>query len=156
MPKNSCGKLSTNEENYSCNGNDSFDNSSSTAFISRDSNGSNKSNNIKNSNIFFKNNNEGFLGEKNKPNEKKIYKNQENDNLLSLQIKYALSKMREQYSVNKPIFNKTSNLNNFCEYYLGNSNHSNEIIYDIDNNEKKHNKYSFINNYNMNPMKNQK
>ena len=95
MNKNNNSKLNVNEENNnSSNGNDSFDNSVSTAIISRDSNGSNNSNNLGNIINCFKGENNGFLGAKNKPDIKKIYKNEDPDDLLTLQIKYALSKMQ--------------------------------------------------------------
>ena len=61
-----------------------------------------------------------------KPDEKKIYKNQNNegDNLLTLQIKYALNRMREQYKDNKSSSYKAQYFNNFCEYYLGTGNNA--------------------------------
>lgn len=120
--KKNSGKININEETNSINGSDSFDNSLSTAIISRDSNGSNKSNNMKNC---FKDNDEGFLEGGNKPDEKQIYKNNKGDNLLTLQIKYALNRMREQYKANKSSFYKTQYFNNYCEYYLGNGSNTN-------------------------------
>lgn len=42
----------------------------------------------------------GFLGENKKPDEKKIFKNEDANDLLTLQIKYALNKINAQY-VNK-------------------------------------------------------
>ena len=62
------------------------------------------------------------MGEKNKPEENEIYKDDDGqNNLLILQIKYALRKMSEQYAVNKKSFNNFSRCkNNYCEYYLSN------------------------------------
>ena len=113
-------KSTNNEENNSFNGNDSIGDSTSTAIISRDSNESNKSNNINNAKNCFKKCTEGFLGGKNIPDEKKIYNHQDNDDLLTLQIKYALHKMSLQYSINKNTSDNSLHFNNFCEYYLGN------------------------------------
>ena len=48
-----------------------------------------------------------------------MYKNNESDNLLTLQIKYALNRMKEQYKANKSYSYKTQYFNNYCEYYLG-------------------------------------
>ena len=95
MTKNNSGKLDQNEENNSANGSDSLDNSASTALISRDSNGSSKPNNINIIQNYFKRKNNGFLGDKSKPDESELYKDEQN-NLLTLQIKYALRKMSEQ------------------------------------------------------------
>ena len=39
----------------------------------------------------------GFLGENKKPNVKKIYKKDGQNDLLTLQIKYAISKIRSEY-----------------------------------------------------------
>ena len=122
--KNNSAKISSNKENISINGSDSWDNSlSTTAIISRDSNGSNKSS----SKNCFKDSDEGFLEGNKKPDETKIYKNNENDNLLTLQIKYALNRMREQYKANKSSFHKTQYFNNYCEYYLGIGNNANNM-----------------------------
>ena len=125
--KNNNSKLNVNEENNnSSNGSDSFDNSISTAIISRDSNGSNNSNNLNNIINCFKGENNGFLGAKNKPDVKKIYKNQDPDDLLTLQIKYALSKMSAQHSVNNSL-NKSLGLSNYFDYYFGNNTNNNNI-----------------------------
>lgn len=122
--KNNSGKINLNEEDMSINGSDSWDNSlSTTAIISRDSNGSNKSS----SKNCFKDSDEGFLEGNKKPDETKMYKNNENDNLLTLQIKYALNGMREQYKANKASFHKTQYFNNYCEYYLGTGNNANNM-----------------------------
>jgi len=124
-------------------GEDSFENnSSSTNIISRDSNGSN-SNNKNNGVKFNKIEGKGFLGESNKPDEKKIYELEDND-YLNLQIKNALKKMKFQYSVNEIFFN-----NELLEYYFGdyntrnynaiyNSNKNNNIKY----NNNRYNKFS--------------
>ena len=77
----------------------------------------------------------GFLGENNKPNEKKIYYNNENDDLFCLQIKYTLSKISQQYAnnnndlINSPI----------CDYYY------NYLL-----NTNKNNNNNNINNININ------
>jgi len=116
-------KLNSNTENISYNSSDSFDTVTSTERISGVSNGSNNSdiitNHIKNR---FKDNNGGFLGSKSKPNKKQIYKNGDHDDLLTLQIKYALSKMSAEYSVNNLNINKSINSNFACDYYLSNFN----------------------------------
>lgn len=129
-------KLNSNEDNISFNLNDSCDTAVSTAIISRDSNGSNNSNNSQN---YFKLNSNGFLGSKNKPDIKKIYKIDGQDNLLTLQIKYALSKMKSQYSVNNSVFNKSTSSNFSCDYYFSNINDNNSNINIASNNEKQSN-----------------
>ena len=63
-----------------------------------------------------------FWEKKNKPNKKQIYKNDDHDDLLTLQIKYALSKMSAQYSVNNLNINKSLSSNFACDYYLSNIN----------------------------------
>ena len=71
----------------------------------------------------------GFLGENNKPNEKKIYYNNENDDLFCLQIKYTLSKISQQYANN----NNNDLINSpMCDYYCNyllntNKNNNNNI-----------------------------
>ena len=67
------------------------------------------------------------MGEKNKPEENDIYKDDDDqNNPLILQIKYALRKMSMQYAINKKSFNNFSCCkNNFCEYYLSNINNDN-------------------------------
>lgn len=135
MTKNNSGKLDQNEENNSANGSDSLDNSASTALISRDSNGSSKPNNINIIQNYFKRKNNGFLGDKSKPDESELYKDEQN-NLLTLQIKYALRKMSEQYSVNnKPFKNFKHFNNNIFDYYLSNIHYSNndKIIQEKEN-----------------------
>ena len=118
-------KLNTHAENISYNSSDSFDTVTSTERISGVSNGSNNSDNIINHiKNRFKDNNVGFLGGKNKPNRKQIYKNDDNDDLLTLQIKYALSKMSAQYSVNNLNINKSLSSNFACDYYLSNINNT--------------------------------
>ncbi len=143
--------MNINEENNSLNRSDSLDNSISTAIISRDSNGSNRSNNINNFKNCFKNNDKGFLGGKNIPDIKKINKHQNDDNSLTLEIKYALTKMREQYSINRDSLNNSIYFNNFCDYYLGNVNNDTNFI---ENNDKQDNINSFnnhCNKYSPNP-----
>ena len=135
-------KLNTHAENISYNSSDSFDTVTSTERISGVSNGSNNSDNIINHiKNRFKDKNVGFLGGKNKPNRKHIYKNDDNDDLLTLQIKYALSKMSAQYSVNNLNINKSLSSNFACDYYLGNinnsiNNSSNNKDKIVNNNEK--------------------
>ena len=140
--KANTNKLNINIENNSYNSSDSFDTVTSTERISGISNGSNNSDNlinhIKNR---FKDKIIGFLGEKNKPNKRQIYKIDDNDNLLTLQIKYALSKMKSQYSVNNLIIDKSLNSNFACDYYLSNinntiNNSSNNKDKIVNNNEK--------------------
>ena len=143
MLKNN-SKSVNNEENNIFNGNDSIGDSASTAIISRDSNESNKSNNINNVKNCFKKCTEGFLGGKNIPDEKKIYNHQDNDVLLSLQIKYALNKMGYQYSINKKTSDNSLYFNKFCEYYLGN--YYNDTS-PIKNNEIQNNFNNFNNRY---------
>ena len=132
--------MNTKEENNSYNGSDSFDTVTSTERISGVSNGSNNSDNAINHNKNrLKNNNGGFLGEKNKPNKKHIYNNGDHDDLLTLQIKYALSKMSAQYSVNNLNNNKSLNSNFACDYYLSNVNN-------MSNNSSNNKDLNFINN----------
>jgi len=121
--KSNTTKMNTNAGNISYNSSDSFDTVTSTERISGVSNGSNNSENIINhTKNRFKDYNGGFLGEKNKPNKKQIYKNDDHDDLLTLQIKYALSKMSAQYSVNNLNINKSLSSNFACDYYLSNIN----------------------------------
>ena len=87
----------------------------------------------------FKIHNNGFLGDNNKPNVQKIYKNDEQNDLLTLQIKYALGKMTSENSVN--IF---CNLNNCSDYYLGNNN---TFFNNLNNNKEKKNICSRNTNY---------
>ena len=78
----------------------------------------------------------GFLGENNKPNEKKIYYNNENDDLFCLQIKYILSKISQQYANN----NNNDLINSpMCDYYC------NYLL-----NTNKNNNNNNINNININ------
>jgi hypothetical protein len=134
-------KVNTNPENLSYNSSDSFDTVTSTERISGVSNGSNNSDNIINHlKNRFKDNNIGFLGEKNKPNKKQIYKNEDNDDLLTLQIKYALSKMSAQFSVNNLNINKPLSSNFACEYYMSNINNN------TNTNNSPNNKDKIVNN----------
>ena len=73
--------------------------------------------------------NQGFLGGINKPDEKKIFLNNDCDNLLTLQIKYALNKVSNNYSANENLYLKSPVFN----YYCGN--------YSVINNEKSHENY---------------
>ena len=143
--RNISAKLTNNEETNSFNGSDSLGDSTSTAIISRDSNGSNKSNNVNNAKNCFKNCNEGFLGGKNIPDEKKLYNQQNNDDSLTLQIKYAMNKMRLEYLNNKINSNNSLHFNNFCEFYLGNCLND---VNSIQNYKKQDNNNSFNKNYN--------
>ena len=119
--------ISNNENKLKLNSSDSFneneslDTAISNTLFSRDSNLSNKSNNlayVNNSNKFGKNKNLiNFLGENEIPNVKKIYKEEDSQDVLTLKIKYALKKMEQEYFLN----NMQGNNNyNYCEYFFSN------------------------------------
>ena len=127
-------KINNIEDINSFNENDSEDTGLSTARNSNESN--NSSNSLQK---FIKKPFLGFLGENKKPDEKKIYNNRDNDDLLTLQIKYALNKIKAQYSVNN-IYIINSPI---CEYYLSNiNNNSNKL-----NSSESKNKNNRFNNY---------
>ena len=132
--------MNINEDINSYNGSDSADTGISTTRYSKDSNNSNNAqNNIKTPFI-------GFLGENKKPDEKKIYKNWDNDDLLTLQIKYALSNISEKY------FDNNLNLINspICGYYLNGMNVNRNIMNNIEKKIKNNrcNKYNYYNKFN--------
>ena len=119
--------ISNNENKLKLNSSDSFneneslDTAVSNTLFSRDSNLSNKSSNlayVNNSNKFGKNKNLiNFLGENEIPNVKKIYKEEDSQDVLTLKIKYALKKMEQEYFLN----NMQGNNNyNYCEYFFSN------------------------------------
>ena len=119
--------ISNNENKLKLNSSDSFneneslDTAVSNTLFSRDSNLSNKSSNlayVNNSNKFGKNKNLiSFLGENEIPNVKKIYKEEDSQDALTLKIKYALKKMEQEYFLN----NMQGNNNyNYCEYFFSN------------------------------------
>ena len=119
--------ISNNENKLKLNSSDSFneneslDTAVSNTLFSRDSNLSNKSSNlayVNNSNKFWKNKNLiSFLGENEIPNVKKIYKEEDSQDVLTLKIKYALKKMEQEYFLN----NMQGNNNyNYCEYFFSN------------------------------------
>jgi len=124
-------KLKSNSDN-SFNENESCDTAISNAIISRDSNNSNNINNETNasnylcdvnvSNKFMKNNNlySIFSTENKIPDIKKIYKEEDSQDLLTLQIKSALKKMEKEYLFRKKIEN--NNIYNYCEYFFSNNN----------------------------------
>ena len=128
--------IKINSENNSFNENESCDTATSNAIISRDSNSSNISsnqNNIGNINIVINNNtqlNNKFISNKNTksflegnkiiPDIKKIYTNEERNDLLSFHIKKALSQMEKDYFLNNISGNNKSYRNkyNYCEYFF--------------------------------------
>ena len=117
---NNDNKLKLNSSD-SFNENESLDTAVSNTLFSRDSNLSNKSSNlayVNNSNKFGKNKNLiSFLGENEIPNMKKIYKEEDSQDALTLKIKYALKKMEQEYFLN----NMQGNNNyNYCEYFFSN------------------------------------
>lgn len=128
-------KTNVIEEINSYNGSDSGDTGLSTARYSRDSNNSNNTQNYIKSPFI------SFLGENKKPDEKKIYKNGDNDDLLNLQIKYALRNISEEYSA----YNSNLITSPICDYYLNGINVN--INKNIINNENK-NKNNRLSNYN--------
>ena len=139
-------KKNNNEEVISSIGSDSCETMTSTAKISRDSNNSNNmQNSIKIPVICY-------LGNNKKPNIKKIYQNNNNsqDDLLSLQIKYNLNKIKSEYMKNNFDLNKSPFFNYYCNYNYntGNNNFFNNInICNVINNNEKRNKNYRINNY---------
>ena len=86
----------------------------------------------------------GLLGEKNKPDEKKIYENDDKNNLLNLQIIYALKSISGQYASKNNESIKSPICDYFCNYNLNNFNISNNIN---NNNNEKRNKTTRFNNY---------
>ena len=115
---NNDNKLKLNSSD-SFNENESLDTAVSNTLFSRDSNLSNKSiNTIKcNNSNKFKINSNGFLPENKIPNVKKIYKEEDAQDLLTWKIKYALKKMEQEYFLN----NMQGNNNyNYCEYFFSN------------------------------------
>ena len=84
-------KLNSNSSD-SFNENENLDTTASNALVSRDSNLSNKSINTINYNNSnkFKNKSNGFLPENKIPNVKKIYKEEDAQDLLTWKIKYYI------------------------------------------------------------------
>ena len=113
-------KLNSNSSD-SFNENENLDTTASNALISRDSNLSNKSINTINCNNSnkFKNKSNGFLGENEIPNVKKIYKEEDAQDLLTWKIKYALKKMEQEYLLNNIQGNNNYNYI-YCEYFFSN------------------------------------
>lgn len=72
------------------------------------------------------------MGGINKPDEKKIFLNNDCDNLLTLQIKYALNKVSNNYSANENLYLKSPVFNYYCGYY---SDINNEKPYESNLNE---------------------
>ena len=111
-------KLNSNSSD-SFNENENLDTTASNALVSRDSNLSNKSINTINCNNSnkFKINSNGFLPENKIPNVKKIYKEEDAQDLLTWKIKYALKKMEQEY-----LLNSIQGNNNYiyCEYFFSN------------------------------------
>jgi hypothetical protein len=87
------------------------------------------------------------LGENKKPDEKKIYKNEDNDDLLTLQIKYALGNIGEKY------FDNNLNLisSPICDYYLNGIKVNRKIINKIEKKNKniRFNSYNYYNKFNV-------
>ena len=79
----------------------------------------------------------GFLGENNKPNEKKIYYNNEQNDLLSLQINYTLNQISQQYANKNNDLIKSPLSDYYCNYYLNNDNNNNIYTKIININEKR-------------------
>ena len=134
-------KYDSDEENFLCNNsfneNESCDTAISNAIISRDSNSSNISQNNVNNNIniiintntqlnYSINSNsnkstKSFLEENKKiPDVKKIYTNEQRNDLLSIHIKQALNQMQKEYFLNNINGNNNSYRNkyNYCEYFF--------------------------------------
>ena len=112
----------------------------STAKISRDSNNSNFAQNSVKIPI------SGFLGANKKPNVKKIYKRDGQNDLLTLQIKYAISKISSEYTEKKNDLIKLP----FCYYYCNYNYNAKDFINnknDINNNEKRSKNNNKFNNY---------
>ena len=119
-------KANVIEDINSYNGSDSGDTGLSTARYSRDSNNSNNTQN------YLKTPFTDFLGENKKPDEKKIYRNGDNDDLLNLQIKYALRNISEEYSYRSNLITLP-----ICDYYLSGINiNSNKNITNTENEER--------------------
>ena len=131
-------KANVIEDINSYNGSDSGDTGLSTARYSRDSNNSNNTQN------YLKTPFIGFLGENKKPDEEKIYKNGDNNDLLNLQIKYALRNISEEYSA----YNSNLITLPICDYYLSGINiNINKNITNSEN-KNKNNRFSNYNYYN--------
>ena len=142
-------KKNNNEEIISLIGSDSSETMTSTAKISRDSNNSNNVQN--NAKIPVT----GFLGNSKKPNIKKIYHNNNaQDNLLSLQIKYNLNKIKSEYKENNFDLIKSPFYGYYCNYNYNYHADNNNIINimnnnnAINNNGKKSNNSKIINYHN--------
>ena len=77
----------------------------------------NKDNTI---NFKKKKNSEGFLGENKTPDVTKIYKEEDSEDLLTLQIKNALKKMEQEYYYNYKFGKNKNGYNNYnyCEYFF--------------------------------------
>ena len=88
----------------------------------------------------------GFLGENKKPNVKKIYKKDAQNDLLTLQIKYAISKISSEYEEKKNELTKLP----FCDYYC-NFNYNFKDLNNnkncINSNEKRNKNNNKFNNY---------
>ena len=80
----------------------------------------NKENKEISANFNKKENSEGFLGENKTPDLTKIYKEEDSQDLLTLQIKNALKKMEQEYYYNYKLRKNNSGYNNynFCEYFF--------------------------------------
>lgn len=87
----------------------------------------------------------GFLGENNKPDLKKIYENEDKNNLLNLQIMYALKGISAQYADKNYESCKSPLCDYFCNFNLNTYNNSNNN--NIINNNEKRNKTTKFNNY---------
>ena len=94
-----------NEENISFNGSDSCETGVSLRY-SRESKNSNNSFNVY-----------GFLGTKNKPDLRKVYKNEIQEDSLLIDLKYILSKLSASNVVNNQFYTDKYHY----EYYLNNS-----------------------------------
>jgi hypothetical protein len=95
-----------NDCNNSCNPNPNFN--------------ANKENKESHPNLNKKKNSEGFSGENKTPDVTKIYKEEDSQDLLTLQIKNALKKMEQEYYYNYKLRkNKNGHNNyNYCEYFF--------------------------------------
>ena len=80
----------------------------------------NKENKGSSSNFNKKENSEGFLGENKTPDVTKIYKEEDSEDLLTLQIKNALKKMEQEYYYNYKLRKNKNGYNNYnyCEYFF--------------------------------------
>ena len=123
-----CSNYLVRNKSYS-NSADSFneyesdDTAVSNAIISRESNSNNLNLNANRGNPvkFNKNENgEGFLGENKTPDVTKIYKEEDSQDLLTLQIKNALKKMEQEYYYNYKFGKNKNGYNNYnyCEYFF--------------------------------------